>query len=63
MSSMAEPELDDICQCPDQALQADIDRRIAETLSNLGTRDGRLLCLTDREENGRVPPLLERNDG
>lgn len=60
---MMGPELDDICQCPNQALQADIDRRIAETLSNLNTRNGRLLCLTDREENGRVPPLLERNDG
>ncbi len=62
MPSMVEPELDGICQCPNQALQADVDRRIAETLSNLDTRNGRLWCSTDREENGRAPPLLERND-
>lgn len=60
---MAEPESDEVCQCPSQALQADVDSRIAETLSNLDTRILTLWRLVDRDENGRVPPLLQRNDG
>lgn len=55
--SMAKPKPDEACQCPNQALQADIDRRIAKTLSILDTRILTLWRLADREENGRVPPI------